>query len=77
MNESKKTLTFELNTVTLNVVRLNRDQLVEVIPFFNFYNDFLNPKVLSIEDNSYSYDSLLRFLTRTGERKILSLLTNK
>ena len=77
MNESKKTLTFELNTVTLNVVRLNRDQLVEVIPFFNFYNDFLNPKVLSIEDSSYSYDSLLRFLTRTGERKILSLLTNK
>ena len=73
MNESKKTLTFELNTVTLNVVRLNRDQLVEVIPFFNFYNDFLNPKVLSIECNSYSYDSLLRFLTRTGERKILSL----
>ena len=57
MNESKKTLTFELNTVTLNVVRLNRDQLVEVIPFFNFYNDFLNPKVLSIEDSSYSYDS--------------------
>ncbi len=77
MNESKKTLTFELNTVTLNVVRLNRDQLVEVIPFSNFYNDFLNPKVLSIEDSSYSYDSLLRFLTRTGERKILSLLTNK
>ena len=70
MNENKKTLTFELNTVTLNVVRLNRDQLVEVIPFFNFYNDFLNPKVLSIEDSSYSYDSLVRFLTRTGERKI-------
>ena len=59
MNESKKTLTFELNTVTLNVVRLNRDQLVEVIPFFNFYNDFLNPKVLSIEDSSYSYEFII------------------
>ena len=63
MNESKKTLTFELNTVTLNVVRLNRDQLVEVIPFSNFYNDFLNPKVLSIEDNSYSYDTVSWFNT--------------
>ena len=59
MNESKKTLTFELNTVTLNVVRLNRDRLVEVIPFFNFYNDFLNPKVLSIEDSSYSYEFII------------------
>ena len=47
MNESEKTLTFELNTVTLNVVRLNRDQLVEVIPFFNFYNEFLKGRSVS------------------------------
>ena len=48
MNESKKTLTFELNTVTLNVVRLNRDQLVEVMDI-----DEVNAKLLSIKAGIY------------------------